>query len=94
MALTKADIVKKIMNRTNCKKVEALDQIEAVLAIFKQALVAGENVKISGFGAFEVRQKADRKGRNPHTGESLTIGARRVVSFKASSKIRDSINKG
>lgn len=93
MALTKADIVDKIVVGTQCVKKEAIDTVEVVLAIIKATLESGENVKISGFGTFEVKQKADRIGRNPQTGESITIGARRSVTFKSSNKIRDAINK-
>jgi integration host factor subunit alpha len=58
----------------------------------KDTLEAGENLKISGFGNFEVRQKADRRGRNPQTGETITIEARRVLTFKPSSILRRSVN--
>ncbi len=59
----------------------------------KTTLESGENLKISGFGNFVVKQKADRRGRNPQTGETLTIKARRVLTFKPSALLRDAINK-
>ena len=61
--------------------------------IMKTTLESGENLKISGFGNFVVKQKADRRGRNPQTGETLTIKARRVLTFKPSALLRDAINK-
>lgn len=67
--------------------------LEAVFSIVKSTLEQGETLKISGFGSFVVKQKNDRRGRNPQTGESITIDARRVLTFKPSAVLKDAINK-
>lgn len=90
--MTKADIVERIQQQVGFTKKEAAEHLEAVLEIVKSTLEKGVTVKISGFGNFIVKQKADRKGRNPQTGESLTIEARRVLSFKPSMLLRQAIN--
>jgi len=64
-----------------------------VLGVVKTTLETGEKVKVSGFGIFEVKDKKDRKGRNPQTGEILTIGARRISNFKPSNLLREAINR-
>jgi integration host factor subunit alpha len=66
--------------------------LESVLSLIKTTLETGEDVKISGFGKFEVKQKKDRIGRNPQTCETITIEARRILSFKPSGKLRTAIN--
>ena len=91
--VTKADIVERINSELGFSKKEALDLLEGVISIMKNTLESGENLKISGFGGFIVRQKKDRRGRNPQTGETLTIEARRVLTFKPSPLLRDAINK-
>ena len=91
--MTKADIVKKILNGTGLSKKESTEMMEAVFSIMKSTLESGEKLKISGFGCFEVKQKNDRRGRNPQTGEAITIEARRVLTFKPSNLLRDAINK-
>jgi len=67
--------------------------MESVFAIMKESLEAGESIKVSGFGNFEVKQKVARRGRNPQTGEAITIKARKVLTFNPSSLLRDAINK-
>ena len=93
MALTKNDIVEKITDQLEFTRKDSLDLLEGVISIMKQTLASGEDIKISGFGKFEIRQKADRRGRNPQTGETLTIEARRILTFKPSGLLRDAINK-
>ena len=66
--------------------------MEAVFSIMKNTLESGETLKISGFGSFLVKEKADRRGRNPQTGEAITITARRILTFKPSNLLRDAIN--
>ena len=92
--MTKADIAERIQVGIGLTKKESAELMEAVFSIMKTTLEAGENLKISGFGNFEVKQKADRKGRNPQTGETITIGARRVLTFKPSTVLRQAINGG
>ncbi len=91
--MTKADIVEKIQTCTGVKKKEATDMMEAVFSIMKTTLESGENLKISGFGSFIVKHKFNRRGRNPHTGETITISARRILSFKPSTVLKQAINK-
>ena len=90
--MTKADIVERITEKTGLTKKESQELVESVLKIVKTTLESGENVKITGFGKFEVKQKADRRGRNPQTGESITIESRRILSFKPSTLLRTAIN--
>lgn len=92
--MTKADIVERIHQRIGFSKKEAAEHLEGMLNILKKALECGETVKISGFGSFVVKQKADRRGRNPQTGEALTIEARRILAFKPSPVLKNSINEG
>jgi len=83
MALTKADIAEHLFNEIGLNKKEAKDIVELFFNEIKQTLATGEQVKLSGFGKFELRDKAGRPGRNPKTRESIPIAPRRVVVFKA-----------
>jgi integration host factor subunit alpha len=76
--MTKADIAEKIQTATGYNKKESVELMEAVFSLMKSTLESGETLKISGFGNFVVKQKKDRRGRNPQTGESITIEARRI----------------
>ena len=91
--MTKIELAEKISEQQEFSKKEVLDHLESVFAIMKQTLASGEDLKISGFGKFEVKQKKDRKGRNPQTGESLTIESRKIVTFKVSSILKEKINE-
>ena len=91
MALTKNDIVTAIHEIGFTKK-KSVDIIEALLEIIKQRLENGEDVLISGFGKFCVKEKNARRGRNPATGSDLGLRARRIVTFKCSGKLRNKIN--
>jgi integration host factor subunit alpha len=91
--MTKADIFEKVSTELGLSKKESAELVEGVFALMKSTLESGETLKISGFGSFVVKQKADRRGRNPQTGESITIEARRILSFKPSHVLRDAINK-
>ena len=90
--MTKADLVEKIQTTIGFTKKESADMLETVFSIMKATLETGEKLKISGFGNFEVKQKKDRRGRNPQTGETITIEARRVLTFKPSIVLRDAVN--
>ncbi len=93
MTLTKADIAKEVYeNHSFLNKPQATEAVETFLKITKDCLVDGEDVLLSGFGKFSVRQKKTRKGRNPQTGEEILLAARRVVTFKPSGILRDKIN--
>jgi len=90
--MTKADIVEKIMAGTGLAKRDSAEMVETVFSIMKSTLEQGENLKLAGFGNFQVKQKNDRRGRNPQTGETITISSRRVVTFKPSALLRQAIN--
>ena len=94
LALTKTDIAEKITQRNNLKPPEAKDTIENLLEIMKSTLASGEDIMISGFGKFQVNDKAPRKGRNPATGQEMMIDGRRTVTFKCAGGLRDRINVG
>lgn len=91
--MTKADIAERIQTETGYTKKESAEMMEAVFSLIKKTLESGEILKISGFGSFVVKQKKDRRGRNPQTGESITIEARRILTFKPSPVLRDAINR-
>lgn len=91
--MTKADIIEKIQAQTGGSKKESSDLLEAVFNLMKNTLETGEKIKIAGFGNFEIRQKTDRRGRNPQTGEAITIEARRVLTFKPSQLLKQAINE-
>lgn len=90
--MTKADIADRIQTCTGMTKKESIEALETVLSIMKATLEQGETLKISGFGNFVVKEKKDRRGRNPQTGESITINARRILTFKPSGVLRNRIN--
>jgi integration host factor subunit alpha len=93
MALTKIQIVESIHNETGLPKNKSTEIVETFVEIIKKTLASGEDVMISNFGKFCVKEKAERKGRNPATGDALLIEPRKVVSFTCSGKLRDRINK-
>lgn len=90
--MTKTDIAEKIHINTGLSKKDSTDILESILSILKNTLEREEKIKISGFGNFEIKQKKDRRGRNPQTGETITIRARRVLSFKPSVVLKTNIN--
>ena len=92
MALTKADIIAAIAEQKGYTKNKSIETVEALLEIIKRTLESGEDVLISGFGKFRIKEKAERKGRNPATGNDLMLRPRKVVTFKWSGKLRDRIN--
>jgi integration host factor subunit alpha len=92
--MTKADLAELIHEKLNCNKNEAVDLVELTLDVLKEAIATEGHVKISGFGNFVVRQKADRTGRNPQTGETITISSRKVLTFKPSVIFKNRINQG
>jgi len=94
MTLTKVDIVEQVASKCGFSKLEASDLIETVFEAIKDALGVGEDVKISGFGNFVLRDKRSRMGRNPQTGSAMEISARRVMSFKVSQVLKEAINSG
>ncbi|WP_353229234.1 integration host factor subunit alpha [Novosphingobium sp.] len=89
--LTRADLAESINRRVGLSRAESLDMVEAILNRVCDALADGENVKISGFGTFLLRDKAERIGRNPKTGIEVPITPRRVLTFRASQMLKDRI---
>ncbi len=92
MALTKADIVESVHKQLGFQKIESAEIIEILLEIIKESLEKGEDVLVSGFGKFKVKNKKERRGRNPATDEDLMLEPRRIVTFKCSGLLRDRIN--
>ncbi|HHU94244.1 MAG TPA: integration host factor subunit alpha [Alcaligenaceae bacterium] len=89
--LTKAELTELIFDQVGLNKREAKEIVDAFFAEISAALEKGEEVKLSGFGNFQVRDKSSRPGRNPKTGESIPISARRVVTFHASQKLKSAV---
>ena len=92
MTLTKIQIVESVQNQTGFPKTRSLEIVETLLEIIKRTLASGDDVLISGFGKFKVREKKERKGRNPSTGDAMMLEPRKVVTFKCSGKLRNKIN--
>jgi integration host factor subunit alpha len=90
--VTRADLSDAVHRRIGLSRAESAEFVEMVLTEIFQAIVAGEDVKLSSFGSFHIRWKNERVGRNPKTGEAAPISARRVVMFKASNVLRARIN--
>jgi integration host factor subunit alpha len=93
MTLTKDDIVKALAKENGYQLKQSGELIETLLELIKSALATGEDVLISGFGKFCVKNKRERRGRNPATGEDIMLAARRVVNFICSGQLRDKINQ-
>ena len=93
MILTKAQIVDSICNRLDISKARSIEVVESLFEIIKKSMADGEDVLITGFGKFCVKDKGQRRGRNPQTGEDLMLGSRRVVSFECSGILRERINR-
>ena len=91
MALTKADITQSLFDELGLNKREARELVDTCFEEMRKALESGHEIKISGFGNFELRDKTERPGRNPKTGEEIPISARRVVTFKAGQKLKSRV---
>jgi len=92
MTLTKADLIETIQSDNGLTQKQSTDLVEFIIGTIKNTLASGEDVMISGFGKLCVKEKAERKGRNPSTGDDQMLPARRVVTFKCSGKLRERIN--
>jgi len=92
--VTKADIARIVHDRVGLTKKESGQIVESVLDVIRDSLEQGDNVKLSGFGHFIVRQKHARRGRNPKTGTDITIAPRSVVTFRASPLLKDKLGSG
>jgi len=91
--MTKADLADRIQEKISCQKKEAVELVELVMETLKDAIATEGHVKISGFGNFVVRLKADRNGRSPQTGETITISSRKVLAFRPSTILKGRINQ-
>ena len=93
MTLTKADLVQQVYEKhDNLTKAQATESVESFLRLSKDTLISGSDLLLSGFGKFNVRDKKSRRGRNPQTGDDLTLDARRVVTSNPSGILRDKVN--
>jgi integration host factor subunit alpha len=92
MTLTKSQIVDSIAEKNGFTKNKSTETVETILELIKSTLASGEDVLISGFGKFCVKDKRERRGRNPSTGDDMILAPRRVVTFRCSRKLRDRIN--
>ena len=88
MALTKAEMAQRLFEDVGLNKREAKEFVDVFFDVIREQVEKGENVKLSGFGNFDLRQKNQRPGRNPKTGEEIPISARRVVTFRAGQKLK------
>ncbi|ARR49478.1 TPA: integration host factor subunit alpha [Photobacterium damselae] len=93
MALTKADLAENLFENVGLSKRDAKDTVEVFFEEVRKALENGEQVKLSGFGNFDLRDKNERPGRNPKTGEDIPITARRVVTFRPGQKLKARVEK-
>jgi integration host factor subunit alpha len=93
MALTKAQIIELIAEQNGFPKNKSIEIVENLLDIIKRTLESGDDVLVSGFGKFCVKEKGQRRGRNPATGSDLMLSARKVVTFKCSGKLRAKVNR-
>ena len=93
MTLTKAPLIDLIAQTNGFPRNQATETVETLLEIIKTTLASGEDVMVSGFGKFRVKEKSERKGRNPNTGDDMMLAPRKVVTFKCSGKLRDKVNQ-
>lgn len=91
--MTKSDLVEAIHHRVGFTKKRSAEVVTLMLDLIKESLEKGDKVKISGFGNFEVRRKDPRKGRNPQTGDEITISERQVLTFKPSQVLKERLNR-
>jgi integration host factor subunit alpha len=92
MTLTKAELIDSVYEKVGFSKKEAADLVELIFDTIKNTLAESKKIKISGFGNFVLRDKEPRTGRNPQTGQAITITARRVLTFKPSQVLRQEVN--
>jgi len=94
MALTKAEVAEHLFEKVGLSKRDAKDMVEVFFEEVRETLESGEQVKLSGFGNFDLRVKSERPGRNPKTGEDIPISARKVVTFRPGQKLKSRVENG
>ncbi|KGJ97921.1 MAG: integration host factor subunit alpha [Colwellia sp.] len=94
MALTKAEVAEHLFEKVGLSKRDAKDMVEIFFEEIRETLESGDQVKLSGFGNFDLRQKSERPGRNPKTGEDIPISARKVVTFRPGQKLKSRVEDG
>ncbi len=94
MTLTKARVMELVQRRLDLHKGVSVKVVESLLEIIKRTLENGEDVLVSGFGKFHLKDKSKRRGRNPQTGNDIVLKSRRIVNFRCSGVLRDKINRG
>ncbi|MCP4322855.1 MAG: integration host factor subunit alpha [Alteromonadales bacterium] len=94
MALTKAEVAEYLFEKVGLSKRDAKDMVEMFFEEIRETLESGDQVKLSGFGNFDLRQKSERPGRNPKTGEDIPISARKVVTFRPGQKLKSRVEDG
>lgn len=94
MALTKAEVAEHLFEKVGLSKRDAKDMVEVFFEEIRETLETGEQVKLSGFGNFNLRVKSERPGRNPKTGEDIPISARKVVTFRPGQKLKSRVENG
>jgi integration host factor subunit alpha len=94
MALTKAEVAEHLFEKVGLSKRDAKDMVEIFFEEIRETLESGDQVKLSGFGNFDLRQKSERPGRNPKTGEDIPILARKVVTFRPGQKLKSRVEDG
>lgn len=94
MALTKAEVAEHLYEKVGLNKRDAKDMVEIFFEEIRETLESGEQVKLSGFGNFDLRVKSERPGRNPKTGEDIPISARKVVTFRPGQKLKSRVENG
>jgi integration host factor subunit alpha len=92
--VTKAEIVEVVQQSVDLPRKDVVEMVESLFEMIREQLEKGEDIKLPGFGNFSVRNKVQRTGRNPKTGEAMPITARKVVTFKPSTLLRERVNKG
>ena len=93
MTLTKAQIAEMIAEQNGFSKHKSIELVDCLIEVIKHVLERGDDVLVSGFGKFCVKEKGKRRGRNPATGDDLMLSARKVVTFRCSGKLRDKVNR-
>lgn len=91
--MTKTELINAVAEKSECTKKAAEQAVNSVIAVVTDTLANGDSIQIAGFGTFEVRERSERQGRNPQTGETITVPASKVPAFKAGKALKDAVAK-